>query len=264
MKLTRKYFSKKQEEKKEKIAKDAAIGSSIIGAAGLGTSLGAKLKEEGFKKKIDQTIKDTQLAKGSITANKKASEVIEKLKGSKKLAKGISKKAGIVGLAGLGTSVAAGAVHRKVSKGKQTKEFSEKEKKEKLDAINTGLTLGGSAALGVGTGALTETSKKNRIKRRQQYRKGYKSGATESLAKSFLDQSGAMSKDPELAQKMSEYVEKEKRTIPRRAAEGARKLDKKILAKDKKTAKVALGISGGLFGARAIKGAIDKKKSKKD
>lgn len=118
MKLTRKYFSKKQEEKKEKIAKDAAIGGSILGAAGLGTSLGAKLKEEGFKKKIDQTIRDTQSGKGNITANKKASEVIEKLKGSKKLAKGISKKAGIVGLAGLGTSVAAGAVHRKKKKKK--------------------------------------------------------------------------------------------------------------------------------------------------
>ena len=145
--------------------------------------------------------------------------------------------------------------------------FSEKKKSEKSKAsksIDTALEIGGLASLGYGSSALSQTGKKNRIANKQAYKKGFKKSARETLAKDFLGQAGVMKNDPILATKMSEWAEKENKSIPKRAAEGARKLDKKMLAKNKKAAKVSLGLSSGLLGARAVKGAIDKKKAKKD
>ena len=141
--------------------------------------------------------------------------------------------------------------------------FSEKEKSEKSKAsrlVDTSLELGGAVSLGYGSSALNQMGKKNRITKKQAYREGYKKTARETLAKSFLGQAGDMKNNPVLATKLSEWAEKEYKSIPKRAAEGARKLDKELLAKNKKAAMISLGLTSGLLGTRAVKEVIDKKK----
>ena len=145
--------------------------------------------------------------------------------------------------------------------------FSEKKKSEKSKAsklVDTALETGGLASLGYGSGALIRTRKKSRIANKQAYKEDYKKFAKKTLADHFLGQAGVMKNDPELATKMSEWAEKESKSIPKMAAESARGLDKKMLAINKKTAKMALGISAGLGTARIAKGIHNKKKDSKE
>lgn len=142
--------------------------------------------------------------------------------------------------------------------------FSEKKKEaEPIDKVNLGLELGVSGSLGVGVGSLKNMTKKNRLKIRNEAKKGFIEGASETLDKNMMKHSPEFSKNPELREGMMEFYKKEKQELPKRATKKAKEIEKKLFKKNKKTAKMALGVSAGLGTARIAKGIHDKKKDSK-
>ena len=142
--------------------------------------------------------------------------------------------------------------------------FSEKKKEaEPIDKVNLGLELGASGSLGVGVGSLKNMTKKNRLKIRNEAKKGFIEGASETLDKNMMKHSPEFSKNPELREGMMEFYKKEKQELPKRATKKAKEIEKKLFKKNKKTAKMALGVSAGLGTARIAKGIHDKKKDSK-
>ena len=145
--------------------------------------------------------------------------------------------------------------------------FSEKKKSEKkkpIDKVNLGLELGAAGSLGIGTSALQGMTKKSRLKTRKAVREGYLEGASETLDKNMMKRSPEFAKNHELREGMMEFYRKEKQELPKRATKKAKEIEKEIFKKNKKTAKIALGVSAGLGTARIAKGIHDKKKAKKE
>ena len=145
--------------------------------------------------------------------------------------------------------------------------FSEKKKSDKqesIDKVNLGLELGTAGSLGVGTSALQGMTKKSRLKTRKSAREGYLEGVSETLDKNMMKHSPEFSKNPELREGMMEFYKKEKQEFPKRATKKAKEIEKEIFKKNKKTAKMALGVSAGLGTARIAKGIHNKKKDSKE
>ena len=159
--------------------------------------------------------------------------------------------------------VTGGGVIREmiVLRNKEFSESKEDNKSKKDKATDTSLEIGSAATAGVGLGAIHSTGKKGRIRIRKAIRDGYKEGSTKVLHENMGKL--VLSNEPSPVKRgMIKYGKEQLKEIPKRAAELAKKEEKIITNKNKRVGKIALGISAGLLGARAIRGISEKNKNK--
>ena len=113
----------------------------------------------------------------------------------------------------------------------RNKNFSENKgdnKSKKDKAINAGLVYGSLGSASYGLSALNSTSKKNRIKLRQGLRDGFKSESLNTLHKNVGKV--VLSDEPRLIkEEFAKYGKEQLKEIPKRAADFAKKKQRKLL-----------------------------------
>ena len=130
-KTQKEFAAKKEESKKEKVAKAATIGGATIGLGASTAGLGAEIGRKKVKKNIEKAEKELVTVGNGIKARKATSEAIDKLKKNEKKLEKIAKKAPKAALAGVGASVAAGTAYKLARKKKDQKEFSDGKPEQK-------------------------------------------------------------------------------------------------------------------------------------
>jgi flagellar biosynthesis/type III secretory pathway protein FliH len=129
---------------------------------------------------------------------------------------------------------------------------------DKTDKTDTLLDFGTAGALGAGTSSAYFLTPGARIKLRDKFKKGYIEGATKVL-KEDLNKYAPQAKDEETLDKILDYYNKEKKSIPSRAKEASRKFDKQAVKKNKK-----ILIGSGLTAAGLAGIKLYRKNKKKD
>jgi len=140
------FAAKKEESKKEKVAKAATIGGATVGLGAGTVGLGAEIGRKKVKKAIsklemenaniyDRAKKASAGGKAIPTLTKNQQMDIEinkaaqkKLKKADKILEKVSKKGTKAGIAGVGASVAGAVAYKALKKKKDQKEFAEKKK----------------------------------------------------------------------------------------------------------------------------------------